>query len=151
MSNNRRQQREQKRQRDLVISKALRNRDETREKLLSQGRELARRRAENIEQNQKRSEDAPNTTNPSVHSTLPAMDTNEEVATQHSHSAVPPRPKGSTVPAADRLYGIRLYERLRSRNGGEETTPAAVSESDSGATEQPASGDDEAATEGGDR
>lgn len=113
MSDNRDQRRKQKRQRDQVVAKALRNRDETREKLLAQGRELARRRAENVERDRGREEANSNGTNPSVYSTMPSMDTNEEVAARHSHSTVPKRPKGSTVPAADRLYGLRLYNRVR--------------------------------------
>lgn len=114
------QRRKQTQQRDLVVEKALRNRDETREKLLEQGRELARRRARNVEQSRERGDSKSD-------STVPAMDTNEEAAARHSHSTVPARPRGSTVPAADRLYGRRLYHRLQAESDG---TPVSTQEPD---------------------
>lgn len=114
MSNHRKRRHKANRQRDQVIAKALRNRDETRDKLLAQGRELARRRAENVERSRKRTDDTGNSAIASVHSTMPSMDSNGEAAARHSHSTVPAQPKGTTVPAAVRLYGLRLYDRIRS-------------------------------------
>lgn len=120
MSDNHQQRRKQKQQRDQVVAKAVRNRDETRQKLLAQGRELARRRAENVDRSRERTEDAPQSTNASAHSTVPPTDSNEEAAARHSHSTVPARPKGSTVPAAVRLYGLELYEHIRTGADGED-------------------------------
>jgi hypothetical protein len=117
--------REQTRQRSQVVGKALRNRDETRRKLLVQGRALARRRAANVD-DRDRADSASESTNVSAHSTVPSTDSNAAAAARHSHSTVPTRPKGSTVPAADRLYGLCLYERLRpdgntaERDGGDD-------------------------------
>lgn len=130
MSNNQRQRHKQKQQRDQVVAKALRNRDETRRKLLSQGRELARRRAENVDRSRERTEDAQRSTNVSAHSTLPSMDSNEEAAARHSHSTVPARPKGSTVPAAVRLYGLGLYEHIQAGTDGQDETPTTERESE---------------------
>jgi hypothetical protein len=115
MTNNRKQRREQTQQRNKVVARALRNRDKTRQNLLAQGRKLARRRAENVDRDaeQSGSRDTEGSTNASAHSTVPSTDSNEEVAVRHSHSTVPARPKGSTVPAATRLYGLRLYEQIR--------------------------------------
>lgn len=118
MSNNKKQRRKQKRQRNRVVARALRNRDETRRNLLAQGRKLARRRAENVDRDTDQSGDDRESTNVSAHSTVPPMDSNEEAAMRHSHSTVPARPKGSTVPAAVRLYGRRLYEQTRADHDG---------------------------------
>ncbi|MFT4923032.1 MAG: hypothetical protein ACI8XM_002253 [Haloarculaceae archaeon] len=121
MSNNKNQRRKQKQQRNRVVARALRNRDKTRQNLLAQGRKLARRRAENVDRDTDRSGDDRESTNVSAHSTVPPIDSNEEAAMRHSHSTVPARPKGSTVPAAVRLYGRRLYEQTRAdRDGGSE-------------------------------
>lgn len=146
------QRRKQQRQRELVVRKALRNRDATREQLLAQGRELARRRAENVEA--ARTDDGSSSTNPSVHSTLPAMDTNEQAAARHSHSTVPERPAESTVTPAPRLYGRRLYDRIAP---GDSAAEKQASEQSPG--EQAAGGDadgenscaPDTASEGGDR
>ncbi|ESS05986.1 MAG: hypothetical protein A07HB70_01530 [uncultured archaeon A07HB70] len=105
---------EQARQRDRVVAKALRNRNETRRSLLAQGRKLARRRAENVDDDRDRAADADRSTNASAHSTMPSPDSNAAAAARHSHSTVPAQPKGSTVPAAARLYGLGLYQRIRS-------------------------------------
>lgn len=126
------QRREQTRQRNQVIAKALRNRDETRRKLLAQGRKLARRRAENIDHGSDCADQATQSTNVSAYSTMPSMESNEAAAARHSHSTVPAQPKGSTVPAADRLYGLSLYERLYPKgdaNGGSRDTEATADES----------------------
>lgn len=150
--------RKQRRQRELVVRKALRNRDATREQLLAQGRKLARRRAENVES--ARTEDESNATNPSVHSTLPAMDTNEQAAARHSHSTVPKRPEGSTVTPAPRLYGRRLYERIApgapadDERASEEATdgqPAGDRAADDGAADGANGCAPNAAGDGGDR
>lgn len=151
MNDAEKQRRKQRRQRELVIRKALRNRDATREQLLAQGRELARRRAENIEAS--RTEDGQESTNPSVHSTLPAMDTNEQAAAQHSHSTVPERPAGSTITPAPRLYGRRLYERIAPGDPADAERPGEQSGSEQAADGDVEEGSDrsEAGQEGGDR
>jgi hypothetical protein len=110
--------REQARQRDRVVAKALRNRDETRRSLLAQGRKLARRRAENVDDDRDSTADADRSTNASAHSTVPSTDSNAAVAARHSHSSVPAQPKGSTVPAAARLYGLGLYRQIRPESDG---------------------------------
>lgn len=114
---------EQRQQRDQVVARAVRNRDRTRRKLLAQGRQLAHRRATNLAETRERAEkQGSSSTSASAHSTLPSLDSNERAATQHSHSTVPERPKGSTVPAAQRLYGLELYRRLRSDPDGDPVT-----------------------------
>jgi hypothetical protein len=120
MTDRHQQRRKQKQQRDQVVAKAVRNRDRTRRKLLAQGRDLARRRAENVDRSRTRAEDTPPSTNVSAHSTVPPTDSNEEAAARHSHSTVPAQPKGSTVPAAVRLYGLELYEHIRVGTDGED-------------------------------
>jgi hypothetical protein len=116
MTDNDEQKRRQRQQRDQVVAKAVRNRDETRRKLLAQGHKLARRRAENVE----RGDDSG--------PTRPSLDSNAATAARHSHSTVPEQPTGSTVPAADRLYGLRLYRRLRDGSREESRQTAAESE-----------------------
>lgn len=145
-----RQREKQKRQREQVIAKAVRNRDQTREKLLAQGRQLARRRAENIERSRKRREDRSDTTASGAHSTLPSMDTNGQVAAQHSHSTVPAQPKGSTVPAATRLYGLLLYMHIQSEDHVRDDHPTLDSDADRSSSRNGESHADEAAvTTGG--
>ncbi len=141
-----RKQREQNRQRDQVVAKAIRNRDETRRKLLAQGRELARRRAENVDRGRKHAEDVQSSTNVSAHSTKPSTDSNAEAAARHSHSTVPARPKGSTVPAAVRLYGLGLYEHIRAGADAQDETD--VEREPDPPVEQPSS-DGETADGGG--
>lgn len=128
MNDSREQRRTQERQRDQVVARAVRNRDETRRKLLAQGRELARRRAKNVERSRERGEDAAASTNPSVHSTVPPMDSNREATARPAYSTVPARPKGTTVPAAERLYGLRLYERIRADDAGTDEPQTGGSE-----------------------
>lgn len=126
MTNNSKQRRKQAQQRNQVVAKALRNRDRTRQNLLAQGRRLARRRAENADRDSAGPENRDRSTSVSAHSTVPPIDSNEEAAMRHSHSTVPAQPKGSTVPAAVRLYGLRLYEQIRADRDGEsdgEITP----------------------------
>lgn len=119
MTENARKRRKQAQQANRVVAKALQNRDETRQNLLAQGRKLARRRAENVDRGADTSGDNGGSTNVSAHSTVPPTDSNEQAATRHSHSTVPAQPKGSTVPAAVRLYGRRLYEQIRPDSDGE--------------------------------
>ncbi|MFB6167706.1 MAG: protein gvpI [Haloferacaceae archaeon] len=131
MSDAEKQRQEQARQRDRVVAKALQNRDETRRNLLAQGRKLARRRAENVDDDRGRSADADRSTTVSAHSTMPSTDSNAAAAARHSHSTVPARPKGSTVPAAVRLYGLGLYRRIRPEDD-ETRSDADSSASDGG-------------------
>ena len=131
MTNNRTQRRKQTQQRNKVVARALRNRDKTRQNLLAQGRKLARRRAENVDRDTDQSGDNRGSASASAHSTVPSTDSNREVAVRHSHSTVPAQPKGSTVPAAARLYGLRLYEQIRAdrdEDGDEPATDEADSE-----------------------
>ncbi len=123
MTNNRTQRRKQTQQRNKVVARALRNRDRTRQNLLAQGRKLARRRAENVDRDTDQSEDR-GSTGASAHSTVPSTDSNEEVAVRHSHSTVPAQPRGSTVPAAARLYGLKLYEQIRADRDEDGDGPA---------------------------
>ena len=128
MSNNNRRQDEQSRQRGQVVAKAVRNRDRTRQSLLRQGRKLARRRAKNVERTREGKNGSDSSATVSGHSTTPPVDSNERAAARHSHSTVPSRPKGSTVPAAPRLYGRDLHARLQSgTESGDETRPATDS------------------------
>jgi hypothetical protein len=120
------QQQKQSRQHKQVVTKAVRNRDRTRQSLLRQGRKLARRRATNVEHAREDEDESDSSTIVSGHSTVPPVDSNERAAARHSHSTVPSRPKGSTVPAAPRLYGLDLHAQLRSgAESGDETRPAA--------------------------
>jgi hypothetical protein len=120
------QQEKQSRQREQVVAKAVRNRDRTRQSLLRQGRKLARRRAKNVECTRDDEDESDSSTIVSRHSTVPSVDSNERAAARHSHSTVPSRPKGSTVPAAPRLYGLDLHARLRSETESVDETPTAT-------------------------
>ncbi|ERH09227.1 MAG: hypothetical protein J07HX64_00980 [halophilic archaeon J07HX64] len=126
MNKNNRQQDEQSRQREQVVAKAVRNRDRTRQNLLTQGRKLARRRAKNVERTREGADESDSSTTVSGHSTTPPVDSNERAAARHSHSTVPSRPKGSTVPAAPRLYGLGLHARLQPETESSDETPAAT-------------------------
>ncbi len=137
------QQEKQSRQREQVVAKAVRNRDRTRQSLLRQGRKLARRRATNVERTREGEESDASTT-VSGHSTTPPVDSNERAAARHSHSTVPSRPKGSTVPAAPRLYGLGLHARLRSETESVDETPTATE-----SPEETAADDTPGATEEG--
>ena len=125
MSKNNRQQDEQSRQREQVAAKAVRNRDKTRQSLLARGRKLARRRKKNVERTRESGDKSDNSTTVSGHSTTPPVDSNKRAAARHSHSTVPSRPKGSTVPAAPRLYGLNLHTRLQSGPESGDETPTA--------------------------
>jgi len=125
MSNNNGKKHEQSRQHEQVVAKAVRDRDKTRQNPLRQGRKLARRRAKNVERTRDDEDGSDSSTIVSRHSTVPSVDSNERAAARHSHSTVPSRPKGSTVPAAPRLYGLDLHARLQSETkSGDETRPA---------------------------
>jgi hypothetical protein len=126
----------QQQQRNRVVAKTVRHWKETRQKLISQGRQLAQRRANNSAQCKKRPRGAAGRTNPSAHSTVPATDTNAEVAAQHSHSSVPERPKYSTVQTGDRLYGLRLHTVISENENSADTNSSAGPPSDAG-TKQP--------------
>lgn len=126
MSKNNSQKHEQSRQRQQVVAKAVRNRDRTRQNLLTQGRKLARRRAKNVERTREDTDKSDSSTTVSGHSTTPSVDSNERAAARHSHSTVPSRPKGSTVPAAPRLYGLDLHARLQSETDSSDEMPAAT-------------------------
>ncbi|AFK19408.1 protein gvpI [Haloferax mediterranei ATCC 33500] len=114
--------------------KAQINRDKARSKLLRQREKLARRRARNRRQSEvrrgnqskaqhdtqsetqrgtqsksQRDNETGGTKNPTAHSTLPPQKTNAENAVRNSHSTVPELPKYSSVPARERLYGLRLH------------------------------------------
>jgi hypothetical protein len=123
------QQEKQSRQREQVVAKAVRNRDRTRQSLLRQGRKLARRRAMNVERTRE-DEESDTSTTVSGHSTTPPVDSNERAAARHSHSTVPSRPKGSTVPAAPRLYGLDLHARLRSETESGDEAPTVTDNPD---------------------
>lgn len=144
MTDSNRQRTNQAQHAGQVIAKALRMRDETRQKLLKQGRKLARRRADNVQRSRTAGEDTRSSTVVSSHSTVPPIDSNEVATARHSHSTVPARPKGSTVPAAERLYGLALYEQIRprtrrkaERSGGDDESeqPAADASADTAGTD----------------
>ncbi|MFT4890099.1 MAG: hypothetical protein ACI9YT_001012 [Halobacteriales archaeon] len=98
-------------ERDKAKRKALANRDKARRKLLQQREELARRRRKNRDTSAANREDGQeDQTNPTAHSTMPGQKTNAENAARNSNSTVPPRPKHSTTPAKERLYGLKLRD-----------------------------------------
>jgi hypothetical protein len=153
MNNNHSQRDAQNSQREQVVAKAVRNRDRTRQKLLAQSRQLARRRANNVERSRERADDSTGSTTVSGHSTTPAVDSNAQAAARHSHSTVPAEPKGSTVPAAPRLYGLGLHARLQSGTDTADATPAAGSsagEAPAQSTEEAPAQSTEEAADGGD-
>lgn len=123
MNDNRDNQSQQHRQREKVVAKAVRNRDQTRQRLLAQGRKLARRRAANVDHGRDDTDDKTDSTNTGPHSTVPSMDSNAQAAARHSHSTVPSRPKRSTVAPATRLYGLRLHARTRPDPETDDTAP----------------------------
>jgi hypothetical protein len=142
MSNQNKQKDEQSRQREQVVARAVRNRDKTRQSLLAQGRKLARRRAKNVERTRDSDDDSDASTTVSGHSTTPSVDSNARAAARHSHSTVPSRPKGSTVPAAPRLYGLGLHAQLQSGTESGDGSPATEDSPETTAT-----GDTEEGTE----
>jgi hypothetical protein len=141
MNKNNSHQDEQSRQREQVVAKAVRNRDRTRQSLLAQGQKLARRRRRNVERTRSGDESDDSAT-VSSHSTTPSADSNARAAARHSHSTVPSQPKGSTVPAAPRLYGLGLHARLQSGTESGDGSPATEDSPETTAT-----GDTEEGTE----
>lgn len=116
MSNKQQRKRMKKAQQAQI--KAQVNRDQARNRLLQQRKVLAQRRAENRKQCEKRRAESNNRDeNPTAHSTLPTQTTNAQNAARNSHSAVPATPKYSTVPARERLYGLRLHRKMSEQDG----------------------------------
>ncbi|WP_181692584.1 protein gvpI [Natronomonas sp. LN261] len=115
---NKQQRQRSKKARQAQI-KAQTNRDKARNKLLQQRKALARRRAENRKQCEKRRAEADdNKKNPTAHSTLPPQTSNAQNAARNSHSAVPAVPRYSTVTARERLYGLRLHRKTSENDDG---------------------------------
>jgi hypothetical protein len=125
------QQRQHEQKARQAQAKAQINRDEARRKLLRQRKSLARRRTRNRRQSEPQRDDDDGSQNPTAHSTLPPQKSNVENATRNSNSTVPSAPKYSTVPARERLYGLRLHRKTREGNA-ESPEPTAVSEDETG-------------------